>query len=82
MILYIDHLCKVYQESEWGFSHENDSKYSRCNDTGAVYILHILLVCAVRDIRFGHAVCLCCALSRAFWRCMWCTDTDAGCGRE
>ena len=62
MIIYIDHLCKVYQESGWGLNHENDHQYADRNDTVTVYVLHVLLVRAVRDIRFGHAIHFCRAL--------------------
>jgi len=62
MIFYIDPMCKVYQESGGGLNHENDHQYADRDDTVAVYVLHILLVRAVRDIRFGHAIRLCCAL--------------------
>ena len=43
-------------------NHENGHQYAGRNDTVAVYVLHILLVRAVRDIRFGHAIRLCRAL--------------------
>ena len=58
VIIYIVPMCKVYQGSGWGFSHENDHQYACCNDTGVVYVLHILLVRAVRDIQFRHAISL------------------------
>ena len=43
-------------------NHENDHQYADHNDIVAVYVLHILLVRAIHDIRFGHAIYLCCAL--------------------